>query len=137
MKINREVAEQEVKGWVKAKGFRASKVEKEDFQESIDLLIDSVMDGLLSVNEDNSLTYKLQYPIQDEDGNNVLESMTFNKRLTVGFFTNKMKSSKAKTQEEKTILMISELTGEPAGLIQKVQMADFTELGVIATFFLI
>jgi len=137
MKITREVADQEVREWIESKGFRASKVEKEDFQESIDLLIDSVMDGLLVINDDNSLTYNLQYPIQDEDGNDVLKSMTFNKRLTVGFFTNKMKTSKAKTQEEKTILMISELTGEPAGLIQKVQMADFTELGVIATFFLI
>lgn len=134
--ISREVAEKEVESWLDRMSFRKSKREKKEFKESVENLVDSMMDGLLSICEDGSLKYKLQYPVKDDEGNPVLSELTFGKRITIENFAKQIKISKAETSEEKSVVLISTLTGEPQGLITKTKMGDFTELGGMAAFFL-
>lgn len=71
--VTQEVATKEVNAWLDYKKIRPKK--REQFKDSIESLIDGVVQGTLSINGNFEITMKLAFPIQD------VQEVTFKSRL--------------------------------------------------------
>ena len=61
MQVSREVAEKDVQRWLEAKRVRQSK--KTLLADNIEVLVEEVMEGFISIDDDCNLTQKLRFPI--------------------------------------------------------------------------
>lgn len=131
-KVDRETAESDLQRFIDDIGINELKLSKiEDEREAVTTLIEH---GYLVVNEAGSLTYNLQYPVKNDDGQISLESIDLKqKRYSVGDLEKHMVG---KSDLEKTRKMLAHMTGENAGLIYKIDSEDLIALGEITAFFL-
>jgi hypothetical protein len=131
MKVANEIAVQDFERFVESLKISERKLEK--LQEEKAELINLIMEGLIIINEDGKLIYKLQYPICDKDNQPVLTEMKFGgRRITVGEMEKKMIG---KNDVEKARKMIAYMTGTNSALLEQMD-DDFVALGTISAFFL-
>jgi hypothetical protein len=90
--------------------------------------------GVVVIDTENRVNYKLINPILNSEGGVELESLIFaNRRLTVGEFE---KTNKASNDTERSRMMIGMFTKKPSNIFSKMDTEDFINLNTICTFFL-
>jgi hypothetical protein len=99
-------------------------------------LVDNIEAGYLTVNDDNSLTYKLKVPIENEDGEVAREELKFKPRITVRDRNKYMKGIKPTDSEGRQIALVAALTGENKGIISHLYDEDWEVCSAIMLYFL-
>jgi hypothetical protein len=129
-KMPRELAEKEVNSWLDYKRVKPSK--REDNKDSIDSLIDSFMDGSLSLNPDTSeITLKLNYPVTS----NNIDKLVFKPRLKVGEIHKRLANVKSTDGDARVMAYVSALTGQNTGVIADMDSGDYSIAQPIVIFF--
>ena len=131
MIINKQQAEQEIDSWLDNKGVRPKK--REDYNASIEMLVDAISEGDLVLNEDYTLTQKLKQPTS---GDAPITSLTYKARLTVGEVKRKMENVKPGDADARIIALVSALTTQPKAVIEALDTDDYGIAQNIALFFL-
>lgn len=80
-KIVREVAEPEVNKWLDLK--KIPTTTRKAHQKNFDNIVNAVMHDAISFDEKGVITHKLNFPIEDKDGNPVCSEFKYKLRLTV------------------------------------------------------
>jgi hypothetical protein len=130
MVVSKEIAIQDVNRWLDYKRVRASK--REDYKQHIDSLVAAIQDGLLTVEEDHTITQHLLFEI----GEGGTKELKFKPRLTqeqLNPYISKLASGSA---DERLRAYICALTGQAVGIISKLDTEDNTISQSIAVFFL-
>lgn len=131
-KISRELATQEIEKWLDRKKVYDST--REAYQDSIDLLIEAVMNGDLKLNhETNELTHKLLFP--DVFGGGVTE-FVYKGRLNDEGLTPHLQGVSPKDADGRLLAHVAALTAQPKGILKKIDSADKKIMMSIAVFFL-
>ena len=115
-------------------GLKLTQMKKDDLEEEIDSLTQYIENGTVEVKDDNSIKYNLVYPIEDDEGEVKVSSISFRcRRVRVSDIEKKMVG---KNDVEKTRKMMGFLSNENSGIFSKMDGDDFKGCGDIAAFFL-
>ena len=129
-KVSREKAVEELERWLNAKKITGNKRKSnEDIEEE---LIDAIEEGYLVLNEDNSFTYKLKFPL---DGENPITELKFAFRVKIGVLNAKLRGIKIDDLSGRIQTYIAVLTDQPKGLIGALDTSDNSIASAIATYF--
>ena len=129
--INKEIAESEISKWLDFK--KVSSKRRESKQENIDALIDAVIDGHLVLNENNSFTHTLKFPIGE---NGQITKLEYKPRLEVKEIQLQMQGIKSTDLHGMILSYVSALTGKAKGIVSAMDSEDYTIAQGIAIFFM-
>jgi hypothetical protein len=131
-KVTEEIAKQEFERWFNSKKLSAS-YRKESYEAIEVQMVDAIVDGFIIVNEDNTLTLKLAWPLSNP---NEVNELKFVHRMTTGELQSKTAYVKdLKDQQGKMIATIAALTGQVGGIIRALDSSDYSRAGCIASYF--
>jgi len=128
--VSKEIAIQDITRWLDAKKVRDTK--KIEFKQHIDSLISAVEDGLISVNEDGTITQDLLWPIGEKE----ISELKYKMRLNYEMVKPYLKNIQADNGSERLIAYACALTGESIGILNKLDSEDSVIMQSIAVFFL-
>lgn len=130
-KVSRDVAEKEITKWLDFK--RVNDKKRETQSDSVDVLIDAVADGFLTLNDNHTLVHNLIFPIEGELPVRELEYKPRLKVSTVHTHLNGVKSSDA---DGRVCAYVAALTSRPKDVIKGLDTEDYSISQSIAVFFL-
>lgn len=130
-KVNRETAEADVNAWLDKKKIFES--EREQRKEFIEILVESVMNGVLVIGDDGVMKHALLFPFGDEEK---ISSLTYKLRLNDKMLKPYLKGVTQGDGDERMLAYIAALTEQPRGLIANLDTADKKTAMAIAIFFL-
>lgn len=131
-KVTREQATIEVNSWLDKKKVYEST--RESQKDSIDLLIEAMVSGDLTLNQDtNEFKHKLLFP---ENTSNEIVDLTYKSRLNDKMLKPYLNGVSPKDAEGRLTAYVSALTTQPKGLLEGLDTADKKIMLSIAVFFL-
>jgi hypothetical protein len=130
-KIGREIAEAEVSRWLDFKKVGIGKRKKQ--KASINVLIDAIKDGYLSLQDDFSFRHVLKFAIEEESPTSEL---TYKARTSVEVFQTQLLGVNPKDNYAIVTAYIAGLTKKPKGVIKKLDSEDYSIASSIVTFFM-
>jgi hypothetical protein len=128
--VSREVATEEVDGWLDFKGVRSRK--RESNKEYIEQLIEGVEDGYLSVDEDHNIHFELAQAMGND---NDITKLVFKPKMKVKDYHPHLKNVKPGDSDGRMMAYICGLTGKNSGIITQLDTEDLTIATNIAVFF--
>jgi hypothetical protein len=132
--IVREVAEAEINKWLDYKKVFASVREKN--KDSVELLIEGIMNGTLTLNEGHQITHQLLVPLTGEGGETTVTSLTYKPRLNDKMLQSHMKGVANDDGDMRLLAIISALTGSMKGIVINLDSVDKKIAVAIAIFFI-
>ena len=133
-KVSRKVAELEVKKWLDYKKVKEKK--RENLQDSIDIMIDAIIDGSLVLDQDFKFTHTLSFPIENANGEVTVKSLTYKPRLSVQEITSRMKGIKSNDPDARVVGYVAALTDKPRAVLTDLDTEDNAIAQAFALFFL-
>ena len=133
-KMSLELATQEFEKWLEYKKVKSRKREVNKDQEEI--LIDAISNGNLVVTDEFNLSYELEFPIKNEDGDISLGVLTFKPRLRVSDINSKMKGVKSNDVDGRVLGYIAASTNQNTGLLKRLDMEDYGICQAVIMYFL-
>lgn len=136
VKIEKELAQQEVNEWLDYKRIKPNK--REASEDAIEALVEAVQYGDLSIDEDKVMTHKLIFPLTNEQGEETVKELKYQPRVSTGAITQKTGAVKGKALDYNTIITayVSALTDKPLALIERLDTEDRKISQAIVSFFL-
>jgi hypothetical protein len=133
--VNFETARKEIYEWLDHKKIRNKK--REDYQSSIDNLISLVQDGVLSVNEDFSITHKLNFPIEMGGSNGAVTEVKYKPRIEARELREKLANLKTGDATDNRLTgYFCAISGQSIGFQGKLDTSDTSIANEIIIFFL-
>jgi hypothetical protein len=129
-----EQAEAEVSAWLDRKKILPKR--RERLSVSIDNLIEAVQYGIISINDDGSIVHTLQIPVTDNKGEMVCDKLTYKARIDTDSLLKAIAALKVNIADTQLMANIAELTGQPYGVITKMDPTDLTVAKSIGVFFM-
>ena len=129
--VNAHTALIDINKWLDYKRIKPNK--RENYTDQIEALTAAIEDGSLVLNDDYTLTLKLEVPTEGEPG---ISQLKFAPRLTVGQIHAQMNGVKSTDADARLIAMVAALTSMPKGVINKLDTGDYGICQNIALFFL-
>ena len=131
IKLTRSVATKEINGWLDAKKIKDG--QRESSKDSIETLIECVMEGDLLVNADGTLTQNLLFPI---GSNGEIKALTFKNRLNDRMLEPHLKGIKGTDVFAVLSAYIAALTDTTKTVLSHLDSADSRVGKSIAVFFM-
>jgi hypothetical protein len=133
-KVTHEVAEKEVLKWL---DFKKVDDEKRNEQESsIKTIQNAIVAGILILDEKLNFVYTLKWPLEDSEGNEVLNKLTFKPRMKTSEADSRLKNLKDPSNFEMIRCFTAALTSESMGLLKDLDSEDTRVAHAISAFFL-
>ena len=126
--VSREVAENEVNRWLDHKRVKESKRERN--REAIEGIVEAVMDGTFTIDDECVITHKLSFGLGNDE---VIKELKYIPRLTVGRIGEYTKT--AKTNDERVRGYIAALAGVANGIVATMETEDYSVAGNVVIFF--
>lgn len=134
-KVTQEVAEKDVKSWLKFKKVGAKK--QEDSRDAIETMISAIVEGSLVYSESNSVfKLTLLHPIKFDDDSSAIDVLTFKPRIKMADIEAKSNNVKAGNGQSLIMSYVCALTDQNSGIIRQLDTEDNRTATAIATFFL-
>lgn len=130
-KVSLDVAKKEVDKWLDYKCVNEKK--RESYEEQIEILIDAIADGILTLAEDNTLVHKLLFPLE---GELPLSELKYKPRIKVSTIQAHLNGVKSKDADGRLCAYVAALTSKPKAVIQGLDTEDYSVSQSIAIFFL-
>lgn len=131
MQVSREVATTDINRWLEAKRVRQSK--KTLLADNIEVLVEEVMEGFITIDDDCNLTQRLRFPIGLNEN---IKELKFKSRLKVLEINEFLKNVKPGDNDGRVLAYILAATEQPLGIIQSLDTEDLGVSQSIAVFFL-
>tara|TARA_R110000803_G_scaffold39924_1_gene86032 strand:- start:557 stop:991 length:435 start_codon:yes stop_codon:yes gene_type:complete len=132
--VSRDVAEKDLERWLNYKRIGVTK--RENMRDNIDILVDAVQDGQLVVEENCSITQKLAWPPENEDGEVKITSLSYVPRMHFSQIQPKLKGIKPGDTETRLLGYAAALSSQPIGILRKLDTVDLAVMQAVAVFFL-
>jgi hypothetical protein len=133
--ITKEMAIQEIQKFIEK--FEETKKDEFKVENDYPQVIQAMQSGLLSFNSDSIPSFKLKYPILNEDKQVALDSVSFRTRIKPTQLRDIMKGLDiGKNQIEYTLRCLAYITGQPVAMLDKLEKFDYKVIEQVSTVFL-
>lgn len=130
-KVDRQKAESEVNSWLdKKKVFQST---RETNKDNIDLLVDAICEGVLTMDQEFEFTHKLLHPFGEQEQ---ITHLTYKSRLNDKMLRPYLKGVKSDDGDSRLLAYIAALTGTPRAILEGMDSLDKKISMAIAVFFL-
>jgi hypothetical protein len=129
-KVSEDIALKEFERWFESKKLPQSK-RKNEYETIENEMIQAICDGLLVVNEDNTLTLQLVWPLSSPQQ---LTELKFKHRIQTSELQTKTAWAKD-SREKKITATIATLTDQVGGIIGALDPVDYDKAACIASYF--
>ena len=129
--VSKEVATAEINKWLESK--KVGSLKREANENQINVLIEAICDGYLSLAEDFTLVHTLKFPPSE---GKPLKELRYKNRITLKEVTENMKNVKAQDVDGRILAYASALTGEAKGIMARFDTEDSGILQAIVLFFI-
>jgi len=133
--IDEVVALKEVQDYVAGKKILPSR--RKALNGVIDLMAEAISYGLVVIGTDGSITQTLWEPIKTVDKKIALETLVYPPRVAPEVLIQQFKDAKATTHSEKILAAVVAHTGEPKGMLDKLESTDRDIMEAIGFFYLL
>lgn len=130
-KVTREIAITEVESWLDYK--KISEKKREVYKDNIDTLVDAVVEGFLTLQDDKSFVQTLRF---DTGGERPIKELTYKPRLKMSTIHSHLQGVKSTDADLRVCAYMAALTGNPKAVIQALDTEDYSIGQAIAIFFL-
>lgn len=128
-KVTREVAEQEISDWLDFKKIFPS--EREKHKESIDLLIDVMVDGVISIDDQtHEVIHKLIFPLES------VTELKYKPRINDKMVQPNLKGMDPKDIDMRLLAIAATAASQPKGLLAGLDSVDKKIMMANVVFFL-
>lgn len=128
-KINKEIATAEINQWLDKKKVLESK--REFYKDHIEILIEALCEGLLTVGEDGTITQILSFPLEEAQ----ITELKFKPRLNRKMVTPHLNGVKASDGDGRILAYMSALTGQSKNILNTLDFEDSRISDSIVVFF--
>jgi len=126
--VSMDVAVSEVNKWLDYKKIKTAR--REALRPFVDILVDTVKEGQLVLNDNNGWDYKLNFPIDS------INQISFKARINDAQLEQYKRGVKdADAFERSNTIMLLGLTGQPLGVLRALDTTDKSVADAIAIFF--
>lgn len=133
--VDEQTARKEIGNWLDFKKVKPNK--REASQDSIDSLVDAMKYGQLKIDsKTHVITHTLDFPLQNDQGEETVKSLEYRPRLTVQDQLSKLKGVKADDADGRVVAIIAAAANRPAAIIKRLDMQDYSIAQSVAVFFL-
>ena len=129
-KISIEIAEKEISEWLDYKKITQQKREAQEG--SIKTLVNSLVDGSLSLKEDKTFVHELFFPIGSDSK---ITKFEYKPRVHQGLIQKHMEGFKSTDFDARMNATIAALTANPKDIVKSMDTEDFSIASSIAIFF--
>jgi hypothetical protein len=129
--ITQKQAQTEVGQWLAYK--KLSDKERESLKESIDELVDYMVNGDLALDENKNFIHTLRFPTEGEKS---LTTLTYMPRIDIGTLNNRLDKIKSLSINARMLAYGAALTNQTSVLLGKLDTADKKIMEAIIVFFL-
>ncbi len=131
-KVTAEQAEREINGWLDRKKIFNST--RDDHEASIRVLVDAIMFGCLILNEDDTFTHNLLFPIEGESAST--DVLTYKSRINFRMLEPYLKGVANNDGSGRVFAHLACLTGVAKGILKNLDPADRRISDAIVVFFI-
>ncbi len=131
MKVNPEIAKEEVLKWLEFK--KVSQSKRDSLADNIKAIEEAIAEGCLVLNEQCELVQQLKFPIESEISTSTL---TYKPRLKESTLAVHMTGVKITDFDSRIYATVAALTGKPRDLIKSLDTEDYSIGKNIAFFFI-
>jgi len=134
--VSAEQAHDEIHAWLDYK--QVSQSVRDSNEKDIDLLIEEMTQGRITIDDKHQLHYQLKFPLKSDEGATAIDHITFRPRLKMIHFENALSRAKVKSDNGigTTRVLIATLTGQPSGIIGNLDSSDNKVCMAVAGFFI-
>ncbi len=132
-KLDDERAMADVETWLEFK--RISPIVREQQIENIELIKSYIKYGVLTLNQDHTITHKLLFPLESPSGETVLSELTYQARVSIEKINLKMKGYGLKDLNGRMLGYVYAITGQPQNMLNKLDTEDLKIAQAISAFF--
>ncbi len=129
-KVTLEKAVEEIDGWLEKKKIFPSA--REELKDAIEILVEAISLGYLSLNDKGEFTQELLFPLKEEQAVTHLE---YKARLNDKMLEPHLKGVKMGNGDARIIAYLACLTGQAKGIIKALDTADRKITNSIVIFF--
>lgn len=133
-KISKDVAVIEFEKWLDFKRVKDTKRKDSEAQENE--IVSAIASGNIIVEDDFTLTHKLEFPVQNDKGVVSLSELKYKPRIQVRQLNAKLKGVKADDADGRILAYAAALTGENTGMIGCLDTEDYRIASCIVMYFL-
>lgn len=130
-KVNIEIATADVERWLNHK--KISDKKRASYKANIESLVDAVVAGQMTINEECVITHNLSFEFGEETK---IKSLNYKPRVSIGQVQQYLKDVKSDDADGRIVGYISALTGQPREIVKKLDTEDYSVAQSIAIFFL-
>ncbi len=131
LKVQLEQAVEEIDGWLEKKKIFPSA--REEYQSHIDILVEAISLGYLSLNDKGEFKQELLFPLKEEQA---VTHLDYKPRLNDRMLEPHLKGIKAGDGDGRMISYLACLTGQAKGIIKALDTADRRITNAIVIFFI-
>lgn len=132
--ISAEVAQNEVEKWLDLRRVKPSLREK--YKDAVQVMVESVCDGSLVLQDNGSLKQTLVFPIETKDGDIALTELVYKPRFKVKELSMQSQDMNASNSLDITISYVSAVSSVSKSLVKEMDMEDYKVAQCIVTFFM-
>lgn len=129
--VDEMTAKAEIEKWLDHKKIRQTIREKNS--DNIDQLVECIMDGSLTLNDNFEFEQELAHPVGDEKK---IDKLIFKPRLKMFEIQQRTKGVKVSETSEYVMAYVSALTGQPAAVLKQLDSSDYGIGQNLAVFFI-
>lgn len=129
--VSREVAQSEFDKWADHKKISAKKREQQ--KDSIEAIVDAIVEGTLVLKEDNTLVHTLKFPTEGEAP---IKTLEYKPRLKMDIVHAHLQNVKSNDADGRVAAYIAALTTKSKTIIKALDTEDYSIAQSIAVFFL-
>lgn len=132
--VAKEVAQAEVTSWLDFKKISEQKRLKN--KSSVEALVDAIIDGSLSLNNDQTFTHQLKFPVKTKEGESTFSQLVYKPRIKMADVHTKLQMVKSDDADGRVACYISALCSLPLAVIKELDSEDYGIGQSVAIFFL-
>lgn len=129
--VDRVQAEEEIKKWLDFK--QVGQKKREARVEQFNILVESMMEGVLVMDDDHNFRLTLKFPIGAEIK---VSTLTFPPRIKVGKLHEKLKGVESDDGDGRILGYMAALTGQHKELLRDMDTVDYDAATAISFFFI-
>lgn len=129
-KVPHETAAKEVEEYLDFK--KVSNKKREEQKDSIETIVDSIVSGTLSIDENKNIVQELSFPI----GNGTIPTLSYKPRLTAQAINTRMKGVKGTDVDARIMGYAAALTDKSPALLGDLDTEDLRICQAIVSFFI-
>lgn len=132
--VDKQTAVQDFERWLTFK--RISDNKRADSQDQEEIIVEAIESGKATIDDDCVIKFKLEFPVENQNGEKTLLELNFMPRLKVKILNKYLKGVKANDADGRILSHIAALTATNPRLIEELDTTDYNFCQSIVMYFL-